>query len=214
MTVLAFLITAVLVPMLVSEFTDWLPWVAARLVRTSIRALPPSSRPRYAEEWLAELDAIPGKLSKLALAIRIFIRAPATATALSGLPSFRAVTVKGALDKLFAGSFLVALAPVLGMIALAIKITDREPIFSRQTLIGKDGRPFTLWRFRVLTLEADSCMAEDPEAASMPCDPRVTRTGYWLRQLSLDMLPHLFSLLNGDMSLVGGLSRSRSYDVH
>ena len=76
------------------EFTDWLPWLAARLIRAAARTLPPAVRTRYTGEWLAELDAVPGKLSKLALAVRVFVRAPATAMAISGLPSFKAMTVK------------------------------------------------------------------------------------------------------------------------
>jgi lipopolysaccharide/colanic/teichoic acid biosynthesis glycosyltransferase len=202
-TVLAFLITAVIVPMLVSEFTDWLPWLAARLVRAAARTLPPDARERYAEEWLAELDAVPGKLSKLALAVRIFARAPATAAAVGGLPPARGRIAKAALDKITAVIALIVLAPLLAVIALAVKITDRGPVFSRQALIGKDGRPFTIRRFRVLTAEADARLAADPEAVYTPCDPRVTRTGLWLRRLSLDGFPQVLSLLSGDMSLIG-----------
>src|SRR5437016_5244284 len=107
-------------PVLVSEFTDWLPWLAARLVRAAARALPPDARERYAEEWLAELDAVPGKLSKLALAVRVFARAPATAAALSGLPPARGRIAKAALDKITAVTALIVLAPLLAVIALAV----------------------------------------------------------------------------------------------
>jgi hypothetical protein len=62
--ILVFLLTAVLVPMLVNEFTDWLPWFAIRLVWAAARTLPPAVRLRYSNEWLGELDATPGKLSR------------------------------------------------------------------------------------------------------------------------------------------------------
>ena len=91
MKIMAYLVTAVVVPMLVNEFTDWLPWLSARLVGAAARMLPSAVRPRYTDEWLAELDATPGKLSKLAVAIRIFVRAPATSAAISGAPSFKAL---------------------------------------------------------------------------------------------------------------------------
>lgn len=87
MSILAFLLTVVLVPMLVNEFTDWLPWFAANLIRLAARALPSAIRPRYVEEWLAELDAVPGKWSKLAFAFHIVIRAPATANAVISISS-------------------------------------------------------------------------------------------------------------------------------
>ncbi len=144
---LAFLVTAVLVPMLVNEFTDWQPWFAARLIRLAVRALPSKVRPRYAEEWLAELDAVPGNLSKLALAVRIFVGAPGTAAAVGDRLPLKAVAVKALLDKALAGATLILLSPLLVAIMISIKITDGGPIFSRQIRVGKDGRTFPLWKF-------------------------------------------------------------------
>jgi len=186
--VLAFLLTAVFVPMLVNEFTDWLPWLAARLIKAAARTLPCSVRPRYAEEWLAELDAVPGKLAKLALAGHIFVRAPATAAAINGLPSSRAMTVKTLFDKAAAATTLILIAPLLAAIAIAIRITVGGPIFSRQTMIGKDGQPFALLKFRTF---------------SMVDDEAITWVGYLLRRWSVDEIPQLFNVLFGDMSLVG-----------
>jgi len=93
-SVLVFLLTAVLVPMLVNEFTDWLPWLAERLIWAAARTLPSAVRLRYTDEWLGELDATPGKLSKLVVAVRIFVRAPATAVIISRVLSFKAITGK------------------------------------------------------------------------------------------------------------------------
>lgn len=192
MSILAFLLSAVFVPILVNEFTDWLPWFAARLVGAAARTLPPGVRQRYTDEWLAELDASPGNLSKLAVAVRIFVRAPATSMAISGLPSIKAMAVKALFDKLVAAWTLVVMAPMLTAIALAIKITDGGPVFVRQTRIGKDGEPFRVWRFRTTTV-----------AGTGGRKLQLTNAGTWLRRYSLDELPQLFNLLLGDMSLVG-----------
>ena len=192
MSILAFLLSAVFVPILVNEFTDWLPWFAARLVGAAARTLPPDVRQRYTDEWLAELDASPGNLSKLAVAVRIFVRAPATSVAISGLPSVKAMVVKALFDKLVAAWTLVVMAPMLTAIALVIKITDGGPVFVRQTRIGKDGQPFRVWRFRTTTV-----------AGTGGRKLQLTKAGTWLHRHSLDELPLLFNLLLGDMSLVG-----------
>jgi hypothetical protein len=97
----------VIVPMLVSELTDWLPWMARHIVRTAARALPPNLRDRYAEEWDAELCAIPGgNLSQLAVALRICLGAHKTGAALRGLPSARPLYIKNILDRLCAAALL------------------------------------------------------------------------------------------------------------
>jgi hypothetical protein len=70
------LFALVIVPLLLSEFTDWCPWVAARLLKLAARLLRQPYRDRYREEWLAELDKVPGKLSKLAMAASILLRSP------------------------------------------------------------------------------------------------------------------------------------------
>jgi lipopolysaccharide/colanic/teichoic acid biosynthesis glycosyltransferase len=162
------------------------------LIHQVPRTLPPGVRQRYTDEWLAELDASPGNLSKLAVAVRIFVRAPATSVAISGLPSIKAMAVKALFDKLVAAWTLVVMAPMLTAIAQTIKITDGGPVFVRQTRIGKDGEPFRVWRFRTTTV-----------AGTGGRKLQLTKAGTWLRRYSLDELPQLFNLLLGDMSLVG-----------
>jgi hypothetical protein len=105
-SIMAFLLTAVLVPMLVNEFTDWLPWLAERLIWAAARTLPSAVRQRYTDEWLGELDATPGKLSKLVVAVRIFVRAPATAVIIRRVLSFKAITGKSVFNKTVAASAL------------------------------------------------------------------------------------------------------------
>ncbi len=118
--------------------------------------------------------------------------------------------VKGLFDKVVAGSALIVLAPLFAAIALAIKATDRGPVFFRQVRVGKDGRVFPVYKFRTMVVDAEqrkTLLAEQNEGAGVLFkirhDPRVTRPGSWLRRWSLDELPQLLNVLIGDMSLVG-----------
>jgi lipopolysaccharide/colanic/teichoic acid biosynthesis glycosyltransferase len=208
--VLAFLFSAVLVPMLVGEFTDWVPWLAARLIKAATRTLPSSVRPRYAEEWLAELDAVPGKLAKLALAVHIFVRAPATSAAINGLPSSRAMTVKALFDKAAAAVALILLSPLFAAVAVAIRLGDNGPALFTQTRVGKDGHPFKIYKFRTMVVDAEQRLAElrasndlDGVLFKMRRDPRVTAIGARLRKWPVDELPQLINVFRGEMSLVG-----------
>ena len=118
--------------------------------------------------------------------------------------------VKAAFDRASACTALLLLVPVLAVIALAIVLGDRGPVLFRQTRIGKDGTPFTLFKFRTMVVDAEQRKADliglndsDGVLFKMRKDPRVTRVGAWLRRYSLDELPQLLNVLNGDMSLVG-----------
>jgi hypothetical protein len=75
MKVLIGILLIVAVPLALSEFTDWCPWLAARLARLAARLLSPSDRERYEEEWLGELNAAPGKLTKVVVAVGFFLGA-------------------------------------------------------------------------------------------------------------------------------------------
>ncbi|MGP8000574.1 MAG: sugar transferase [Streptosporangiaceae bacterium] len=192
MKILGFLVSGVLVPVLVSQFTDLLPWFAGRLVKAAARTLPSEVRSRYADEWLAELDAAPGSLVKLAVAIRIFVRAPATIVAITGAPAFKAQTVKALFDRAAALAALILLAPLFVVVMLAVKLGGHGPAFSRQVRVGKNGRAFSVWKFRTIVVDA-----------ARPKGSRATKVGSLLRRYSLDELPQLFNVLLGDMSLVG-----------
>jgi len=118
--------------------------------------------------------------------------------------------VKSVFDRSAAACALVILAPLFAVIALAIKCTDPGPVFFRQTRVGKDGRTFTLVKFRTMQIDADCkkvLLVSENEGSGVLFkirrDPRITRTGGWLRRWSLDELPQLVNVLIGDMSLVG-----------
>jgi len=119
-------------------------------------------------------------------------------------------TLKGVFDKLVTITALILLAPLFVIIPLAIKLADGGPVFFRQTRVGKNGHTFKVWKFRTMVVDAEQRKAELAglnEGAGalfkMRRDPRVTRTGVWLRRWSLDELPQLFNVLMGSMSLVG-----------
>ena len=118
--------------------------------------------------------------------------------------------VKRAFDLAGATLLLVAAAPAMAVIALAIKIDSRGPILFRQTRVGRDGNRFQICKFRTMCTNAEERKAElrahneaDGGLFKIADDPRITRVGRLLRRTSLDELPQLFNVLGGDMSLVG-----------
>jgi sugar transferase EpsL len=95
-------------------------------------------------------------------------------------------------------AFLV-LWPVLLVIAIAIRMTSSGPAIFAQTRAGQQGKPFTIYKFRTMRMDAEPYGAS-PKSGE---DSRLTRVGQWLRESSLDELPQLFNVAKGDMSLVG-----------
>jgi sugar transferase (PEP-CTERM system associated) len=89
--------------------------------------------------------------------------------------------------------------PLWVIIALAIRLCDRGPVFYSQERVGQNGRPFTLLKFRTMRTDAENGRS----VWAAPNDPRVTTVGRWLRRTRLDELPQLCNVLVGDMSLVG-----------
>ena len=108
--------------------------------------------------------------------------------------------VKRLLD-LAAGSLLLLLSlPLLAVCAAAVKLTSPGPILYCQTRVGREQRPFTLWKLRTMRLDAE---AESGEVLAQPGDPRRTSIGALLRACRLDEIPQLVNVLQGTMSLVG-----------
>ncbi len=119
------------------------------------------------------------------------------------------LAVKRTLDLAGAAFGLVAVAPLLAIIAVAIRLDNRGPVFFRQTRVGRDGRRFEMIKFRSMVADAEELKAslrhrsEATELFKIADDPRITRVGRLLRRTSLDELPQLFNVLKGEMSLVG-----------
>ncbi|MDQ4049387.1 MAG: sugar transferase, partial [Actinomycetota bacterium] len=105
-----------------------------------------------------------------------------------------------ALDVVVAGAGLALASPLLLVAAIVIKLDTRGPVFYRHERVGMGGVPFQLWKLRTMVVGAEHIGAglyiED-------LDPRITRAGRLLRRFSLDELPNLFNVLQGDMAIVG-----------
>ena len=93
----------------------------------------------------------------------------------------------------------ILLLPVFAVIIIAIRVSSKGPAIFKQERAGKDGKPFTFYKFRTMRADVDPFGAS-PKSGD---DPRLTRTGKLLREYSLDELPQLFNVLKGDMSIVG-----------
>jgi len=107
--------------------------------------------------------------------------------------------VRRAIDVLVAGVLLVAMAPALMLIGIAICMDSRGPSIFRQERTGYRGRVFTMYKFRTMLLDAEG----DGPVWATPGDPRRTRLGRFMRPSRLDELPQLWNVLIGDMSLIG-----------
>lgn len=118
--------------------------------------------------------------------------------------------VRCVLDRFFGALLLVLLSPVLLGIVVAVRRDSSGPAFFRQTRIGLDGKPFTMFKFRSMHDGADKVKSllmaaneRDEVLFKMPEDPRITRMGKLLRRTSMDELPQLLNVVRGEMSLVG-----------
>jgi lipopolysaccharide/colanic/teichoic acid biosynthesis glycosyltransferase len=106
---------------------------------------------------------------------------------------------------------VVTLAPLLIGTAIAVRAESRGPVIFRQTRVGENGRPFTIFKFRSMFVGAENLHAKlQGEVKSAhdlrfkdTRDPRITRVGRFIRRTSIDELPQLFNVLRGDMSIVG-----------
>lgn len=120
------------------------------------------------------------------------------------------IVAKRVFDICASALLLVALSPLMAIIAIAVKIASPGPAFFSQTRIGKDGRPFRFFKFRTMidgahllherVLRFNEC---DGPALKIANDPRMHALGPLLRRASLDELPQLWNVLRGEMSLVG-----------
>ncbi len=118
--------------------------------------------------------------------------------------------LKRSIDLVATVLLLVVLAPMLAAVAVLVKATSRGPVLFGQERIGRDGKPFRLYKFRSMCMDAEQRRADlvaanesDGVLFKLRDDPRVTRLGRWLRRSSVDELPQLVNVLLGQMSLVG-----------
>jgi exopolysaccharide biosynthesis polyprenyl glycosylphosphotransferase len=128
----------------------------------------------------------------------------------SGPDRMIALLVKRAFDLVVATLALIVGSPLLLLIATSLRLREGAPVLFRQTRIGLHGRRFEMLKFRTMSVDAEARLEElreqseiSGQAFKMTDDPRVTKTGQFLRRTSLDELPQLWNVLRGDMSLVG-----------
>jgi exopolysaccharide biosynthesis polyprenyl glycosylphosphotransferase len=124
--------------------------------------------------------------------------------------SWSTMALKRVADVVLSAAGIVVLAPLMLIIALAVRLTSKGPALFRQVRAGRDGKPFKILKFRTMCRDAEERINEviSPDELTEPMfklrrDPRVTKVGRFLRRTSLDELPQLLNVLKGDMSLVG-----------
>ncbi len=108
-------------------------------------------------------------------------------------------TAKRAFDLVAAGCGLILLSPLFLAVAVAVKLDSRGPVFFLQQRVGLNFRPFQMYKFRTMVVDAPKLGGQ----LTVTGDPRVTRSGRWLRKLKIDELPQLINVVLGEMSLVG-----------
>ena len=119
--------------------------------------------------------------------------------------------VKRVMDVLLSSIGLVVLLPVFAIIALAIKIESKGPVFFKHTRIGKNGKIIKIYKFRSMVENAEDLiqnftpeqMEEYKENYKLTDDPRITKIGKFLRKTSLDELPQLLNIIKGELSIIG-----------
>ncbi len=118
--------------------------------------------------------------------------------------------VKRTFDLVICTIGLILVAPLMGLIALIIKLESPGPILFEQKRVGKNGRCFTIYKFRSMVAKAEELKEslQDLNEANGPlfkikADPRITGLGKWLRKFSFDELPQLYNVWHGEMSLIG-----------
>jgi exopolysaccharide biosynthesis polyprenyl glycosylphosphotransferase len=173
-----------------------------------------------------QVDLVPGDSEILSTSAELYD--------LEGLPilsmppihargSLRAL--KRCLDLLLGVPALVLVSPVIAFCAMRIKLDSSGPVFFRQVRAGRDGRRFEFLKLRTMDTDAEERLAEVADlnkhgsgllsgAFKAIDDPRMTRTGVWLRRRSLDELPQLWNVVRGDMSLVGPRPLPLREDAH
>ncbi|MDR2930483.1 MAG: sugar transferase [Propionibacteriaceae bacterium] len=129
------------------------------------------------------------------------------------LPRFRGwqYVVKRGFDIVFAACFLVGFSWLYALLAILIRAGHDGPVFFSQDRVGRDGKPFRMWKFRTMCTDAEERLAQlraessdgDSGLFKLAGDPRVTKVGRVLRKWSLDELPQFWNVLVGDMSVVG-----------
>lgn len=115
--------------------------------------------------------------------------------------------MKRVFDVIASGLGLIVLSPLFLVLAIWIKLDSKGPVFYRQVRVGRFNKDFRIFKFRSMSVGADKGSLVTIGGR----DPRVTKSGYWIRKFKLDELPQLINVFIGDMSLVGPRPEVRHY---
>jgi lipopolysaccharide/colanic/teichoic acid biosynthesis glycosyltransferase len=199
-----------------AELIAWCRPLQRWLIRRAAAPLPRHHRDRYTREWCAELETIPdGPVTRLSWVLSLVLRRASLARALG--VSRSTVGFTGALKRLadivLTSVALLIVSPLMLTIAALITLQDGGPVIFRQVRIGRDGKPFTMLKFRSMSFNEGNrslfwFLWSDHD------HPQITILGRFLRDFSLDELPQLFNVLAGSMSLVGPRPRLRNEAAH
>jgi lipopolysaccharide/colanic/teichoic acid biosynthesis glycosyltransferase len=211
-TMLVTLLIGIFARFMGEELRAWSVWLHQSIRRIAVAKLPTPLRERYEEEWESGVQDFPGEIFKLFYSMGLLraafeIHKAAHEEAVHHETPFG--PVKRLFDVLFSAALIFTVSPCLLIIVVAIKVESAGPLFFLSRRIGKNGRIFHIARFRTVrqdngvqltTIRMHGWRDDEFESGH---HPRVTRVGRFLRRHSLDELPILFSILRGDMSLVG-----------
>ena len=158
---------------------------------------------------VTELEEYRATTERTALPLSHYAVVPEAPRRLSG-ESFSYRFWTSSLDIAGATFGLAVALPILGAVAVAVKLTSKGPAIFNQLRVGRDGQLFRCYKFRTMIVDAEAFLDQNPELKAefqkrhkLDSDPRVTKIGSFLRKTSLDELPQFVNVLLGDMSLVG-----------
>ncbi len=225
--VLVSLFIAIFAPLIADEVKAWSGWLNKQFRRKAVAKLPVGCRERYDEEWESGLEEIPGEIFKLIHSVGLLCAAYRIRGAVlksSGVSETPLAPLKRLFDIAFSSVALLSFAPMLLLIAAAVRLESPGPAFVFSERIGKKGRVFRSVKFRTMVRDEEKRRAENMHmnergrvVLKITNDSRITQVGRILRKYSLDLLPIYFNVLRGDMSIVGPralvASEVKEYDL-
>jgi exopolysaccharide biosynthesis polyprenyl glycosylphosphotransferase len=176
------------------------PALAGRVLRRITWRIEAAGIPFFVGSRLDDLMPSRAQVIRIGSIGLVHIRPAARARLQRALKSFW--------ERLASAVGVLVIAPVLVVIAVAIKLDSQGPVIFRQERVGRDGQAFTMLKFRTMTIDAEArrdelCNDCDGVLFKSRQDPRITRVGRVLRRYSLDEVPQLFNVIRGQMALVG-----------
>lgn len=189
------------------ELRDCLPSIAKRIVLNAAKNVVPDLRERMAEEWLAELAVVPGKIVPFLWACNLW-------WGMSRSRLARLAETSTWANQFLAAFFLLTLSPTLAVVAYLVFREDKGPTLVGYLRIGKNGKVFRRLKFRTTYLDANERLVKHLESdpverarfhggRPLKNDPRYTRFGRFMRKTALDELPVFLNILKGDMAFAG-----------